>query len=82
MAAEALFADLAVELKLRTIEKLCKPRLALKILGTCATSLSAFKGLRFMWSNRDESGDLHYNNLVIHGPDSVFLYAATKYPGL
>lgn len=77
-----LVGNAPVEVKLRDIAKPNTKILGLKIVGACAGSLSALRALLFLYWNRDKHGDLHDNNLVVHGPDSVFLYAATKYPGL
>lgn len=76
-----LHAD-KTEYKFRDIATIGKGTLGFQIVFKCATSLSALRSLYFLFANRDDHGDLHDNNLVVHGPDSVFLYAATKYPSL
>jgi hypothetical protein len=89
-----LFADQQkTEFKLRDIATPKFWALAVQIPLICIKdgiknrSANAIQALWFILKNRHikcwhGDNDLHHNNLVVHGPDSVFLYTATKYPKL
>lgn len=70
------------EFKLRDIATPSVWSLRFQIPWICKSSFSALKALFFLMRHRGEHGNVYHNKLVVHGPDTVFLYAATKYPML